>query len=151
MIIHRYFPCNSIINIWHQQHNKKCADCNEVDTIEHYFFECHLLANFWNLFSRWWARANGANIHLSTFDIIFGIQNNFSDHSLYTLNFCIMQAKYTIYQWKLKSNPIQFDNFVTKLRNRIDTEKYIYTINSKMAESNEQWHDIYGFLLDNNS
>ena len=46
-ILHRFFPCNAVIHKWYPHQSQLCIDCNTEDTIEHYFYECNVILNFW--------------------------------------------------------------------------------------------------------
>ena len=48
-IINRFFPCNSIVNVWYTDNEANCVLCNIEDTIEHYSFYCHIVSDVWEM------------------------------------------------------------------------------------------------------
>ena len=53
--------------------NKKWEKCNEVETIEHKYFECLKLKPFSNTFEKWWKQLFDHTLTLSLDKDIFGI------------------------------------------------------------------------------
>ena len=47
-ILHRYFPCKETLSIWYNNNDKVCDFCSEIESLEHYFFGCANIKQFWH-------------------------------------------------------------------------------------------------------
>ncbi len=129
-ILNRYFPCKSCLNTWNPELDKMCALCGVEETLEHYFYHCEFVREFWNHLFIWWNGVSQCNLNLGAIDIIFGIMNEENDNMLSVLNYCIILAKKYIIDCRTKSLDCSFKNFRLKLRSRLLIEEYIANINS---------------------
>ena len=92
----------------------------EIDTLEHLFFDCEMLQPFWNSFKYWWKSNFDFWIDLLALDILLQIhvplQGNMND----LLNFCILHAKAFIFKKKyLKFNIFVYD-FLRELKCKVE-------------------------------
>ena len=122
-ILTNIFPCNSKLYRWKVAASPRCNLCYEIDTIEHYICECDAVKEFWNSFQLWWKGIFDCYIHLSVRDIIFGVQEN--NHTLKSLNYCILLAKRYIYAHKYKGKKINISIYLLDLKDRLRTDIYI--------------------------
>jgi len=99
-IIHRYFPCKYNLHIWRIEDEDKCTQCNEVDTLSHYFAECKMLESFWKILKTWFLRNFQFIINFTPLDILLGIPNYTKNCEIDILNFVILFAKNFIYNCK---------------------------------------------------
>ena len=51
-IINRYIPCYANLKLWGKESSNKCPLCNEVDTIEHFFFQCLSVDCIWTFLKK---------------------------------------------------------------------------------------------------
>ncbi|CAC5368334.1 unnamed protein product [Mytilus coruscus] len=91
-MLHRIVSHNYLLEKYKLSLTNECASCKEIETIEHKFFECTEIKQFWREFSNWWYLVFGVKIFLNKDSVIFGVLN--SDNLV--LNYCILQAKYYI-------------------------------------------------------
>ena len=145
-IIHRFYPCNRILNIWYKDHNSLCIACDEEDTLEHYFYSCGQSLRFWNQLNRWWYVLTAVNIQFNKYYVIFGIINENDDPLLNALNFCILYGKYHISDCKRNLRTCCFSIFLRELKNRLEIEREICYNNAKSAYFLKTWEDIYNSL-----
>ena len=138
-IINRFFPCNSVVHQWYAEVDPLCASCYIEDTIEHYFFNCNKASVFWSNFKVWWRDTTQCLIKLGALDIVFGVMNENNNDLLWILNFCILFSKYYIHNCKLQNKPCDFIPFINKLKIRIETERYISTVNGKLDAFVKKW------------
>ena len=122
-IINRYFPCKYTVNLWHKDEDDKCSHCNDIETIEHYFFLCDKVQIFWKSFYNLWKNIYNVTIKLGQLDIKFGIINENKDDMLHVLNFCILLAKKYIYDCKLINKQIVLLDFIAKIKKKIGNRK----------------------------
>ena len=116
-IIHNILPTKVSLfraKIWDDNICLLCvADRHSLD---HMFFGCQLTLSFWDLFQ---TRKTKENTTLTDSMILYGIFDN-REH-LYSLNYSLFLAKYSIYSSCLQEKKLYFDSFLTLLR-----EKLIY-------------------------
>ena len=143
-IINRYYPCRSIVNTWYNEEDKKCVTCNCDDTLEHYFYECLNVKQFWASLLRWWNNKSQCNFKLGCLDILFGIMNENNENVVSVLNYCILYAKSFISTCKLANLSCNFQIFVCKLKKMVLIKEYIAEINGSIDEFDLKWH----FILD---
>ena len=142
-IINRYFPCKYTVNLWHKDEDDKCSHCNDIETIEHYFFLCDKVQIFWKSFYNWWKNIYNVTIKLGQLDIIFGIINENKDDMLHVLNFCILLAKKYIYDCKLNNKQIVLLDFIAKIKKRLEIEKLLCNMNGCIKQFNLKWEQVY--------
>ena len=79
-------------------------------------------------------------------DIIFGAQNEISDGNIDTLNYCILFAKFYIYQTQRNGNKIFFLKFLHMLKNRIEVFEAMYISQNKYEQFLIKWSELYDNL-----
>ena len=142
-IVNRFIACNSILGNWYKEQDKNCTRCNNEETIEHLFFECKTVLQFWLSFNSWWKDLHDCVITLGKLDIIFGIISNNQDEMLNALNYCILFAKSYIYKCKLDSIVLDFNDFIKRIKNRIEIEKQIAEMSCKLLPFHNRWNFLY--------
>ena len=141
-VMHRFFPCNAILNTWYPTQSACCDYCNEIDTIEHYFVECNAVQLFWKYLFNWLNSTTKIHLHIKRLEIIFGIINENNLNVLNVINFCILFAKYYIYKQKKERKDIDFYRYQIELRNRLEIECIICTQQQNIEMFNEMWKDV---------
>ena len=105
-----------------------------IETIDHLFWECHLVKYFWNkLFEsqhHFNDIANKSNVFLYTGDRL--------------LSYIYIFSKFYIYQCKFRNIKHNFNTFNTKLKNRKLLEHKIALEN----DDTEHFHEIWNRLQD---
>ena len=145
-IIHRFFPCNYVLSIWYSDIHSSCQlnSClQKTDTLQHYFFHCTHVSVFWNTFMGFWKRHTGFNFVLEERDVIFGVLNPFKYDHIDILNYCIIYAKFYIYQCKKDSKNICFFEFLILLKNKIEILHYISIVNDTVTKFNKKWSILH--------
>ena len=141
-IINRYFPSNATINIWYNDNSANCNYCNKEDTIEHYFFECNYVQVLWRRFVIWWNIISECKITFGALDVIFGIMNENNDDLICVLNYCILFCKHFIYKCKSQVIPCNLDSFISKLKKRVEVEKYFAMKHGNILVVERRWNII---------
>ncbi len=126
-ILHRFFPCNYTLNKWHPEMDKHCMYCKQVDTIEHYFYDCPTLTYFWSSFFKWWYNVCNVRIELHCLDVVLGIQNHSKDAMLDNLNYCLLLAKMFIYDKKYEKKVCDFYEYQKRVKDILECEKFSYS------------------------
>ncbi len=85
-----------------------CDECNNVDTIGHYFFSRKSVKPFWSEIKRWWNEASTCPVVLTETHVIFGLCYDLIHFS--PINYIILLVKIYIYntltQFKKKWAPM---------------------------------------------
>ena len=145
-ILHRFYPCNYILNKWYRDQPSFCETCNVQDDLDHYFFTCRITDTFWQHFNLWWSRTTGIVLNIGIFEVLLGLQNPFSDKMIDSLNYCILLAKKFISVQKKGNSDCQFHKFKLELKQRLDTEHFIYMQNGKENDYVVRWSTIHQTL-----
>ena len=75
-ILHNIYPTNILLCKMKVKENNKCTYCNElVDYIEHFFFECPVVHDFWRYIEQHILINFNVQVHLTTIDILFGVKH----------------------------------------------------------------------------
>ena len=120
-IIHRFFNCNYNLYIWKIIDSPACSFCNKIDTIEHYFYDCLDVFDFWGKMKKWLTQITQVNLNLTILEIILGIVENVN--FIVPLNYIILQANLFIYKNKKEDRSLFFLGFLLNLKKTIETEK----------------------------
>ena len=117
-VVHRIVPCNKWLCDITILHTNKCNFCENIDTIQHFLYECNCLKLFWESFFRWWNRISPVKLE-NIVDmnelrecILFGFPGD--EDIIVALNYCTLIAKYFIYIQKLvkQNSPTDFYDFL---------------------------------------
>ena len=90
-IIHNIYPTNIMLQKMKIKDSTLCDTCGVIDYIEHFFFECKLINNFWLFISNKILMCTGKHLNLTRKDIIFGLNssdfNNIGNSRLRFINY----------------------------------------------------------------
>ena len=123
--------------------NNLCPECALPDTIEHYFYECHVSYTFWRNLEQWLKITLGAEIHLNMFNILFGTDNEDNDNVLFLLDYCILLGKYYIFKQKLLEKNVSFIGYLFDLKHDISIVKYNLFLENKGSIFELKWKSLY--------
>ena len=142
-ILNRYYPCQSILYIWHKSEDGNCKFCPKYDTLEHYFFECEILKSFWNNFTQWWYGKTECNFELGHLDVLFGEINELKEPIIDAFNYCLLFAKKYISMCKLNEQQCIFQNFISYLLKKLIVLDYHAELKGKSSDFNKK----FGMLM----
>jgi hypothetical protein len=145
-ITHRIMACNKNLHIWKIRNNNVCDYCEEIDTLEHYLFECHNTYTFWKQVFNWWAASMQVWFQVELYEIIFGIPNEFNETIVNQINYVILYAKYYIYRNKKKNKPMHLYEFLLECKNQLEIKREIMASQNKQKRFEHEWADIYNCL-----
>merc|ERR1711947_4585 len=101
-----------------------CTVCPETDNLQHFFYLCEYVNNFWkNLFD--WLN-NSLNFHLAMNEekILFGIDEE--NDRTFVVNYIILHAKFFIYNNRVNNNhTLSLFSFKCQLKQKLEIEKII--------------------------
>jgi hypothetical protein len=121
-----------------------CDYCTESDSIIHRFVGCQQMRVFWSDFVRWWEAATSLILNLTSEIILLG---NYKSTS-YSLNSCILLAKYFIHLQKCKLLPVNFSSYKVILRHHKLIEKSILIKNDNVDTFVKRWEPLLLSLVE---
>ena len=123
-IINRILNNNENLKKWKIRDSGDCCVCKEVDGVEHHLYHCKDSSLFWKNLKNWMLTNLEYSFELTVCEILFGIPTNYySDTRI--LNFLILIGKWYINKNKTKQTPIYFIEYLSILRDKVNTLMYI--------------------------
>ena len=107
-ILHNIYPTNILLQKMKIRDNNQCSLCGEVDYIEHFFWRCKKLYNFWKNVNHHIFLKTGIHITLNETDVLFGYKvHDQKVINIKIINHILLIAKMTIskYRYGDKINP----------------------------------------------
>ena len=95
---------------------------------------------------KWFLRNFEFSINFTPLDILLGIPNYDKEVHIKILNFVLLFAKYFVYSCKQTDRPIDFFQFLVKLKTRMVYEEYRCKMYNKTNEFKMKWSLIYNIL-----
>ncbi len=150
-VVHRILPCNKWLCDITILDTNICNFCDNIDTIQHFLYECNCLKLFWQNFFRWWNRIspvkieNIVNINELRECILFGFPGD--EDIIVALNYCTLMAKYYIYIQKLvkQNSPTDFYDFLVYIKSKLKTELFVCIKENKLHKF-DKFSFIYELL-----
>ena len=103
-IVHNIYPCNVLLHKMKIKPSNTCDHCGEVDFIEHMFFTCSRLKDYWQYIEYILEEILEDSISLNITSALFGIVSKISsrnrqklkhaNHILLLAKFCIIKSMY---------------------------------------------------------
>ena len=141
-IINRILNNNENLHRWKISKNNECYLCGEVDGIEHHLFLCEHSKKFWKSLNKWMLEVFEFCVEFTVCEILFGLPTNYYIDTR-RLNFLILLGKWYINKNKCKQIPIHFFEYLTILKDKVNTMMYIPKIEGREVEPwLESLHDV---------
>ena len=141
-ILNRYITCNYNLYLWNLSTSQFCDDCQNVDTIEHFFVYCNTVKLFWDKVRELILEAFQVKLDLTVLEILLGIPC--VRGSLFCqINFVILYSKWFVYTYK-RQNTLSFSYFRNIMKNRIEDEIYILKMKSTSPniDTLQHWNNL---------
>ena len=105
-IVHNIYPTNIMLAKMHVKPNNKCSFCPDVvDVIEHFFFECPKINNFWKCVEKFILHNTDVNLKINVQTVLFGINQISSPLHLKWINHIILLGKMCVSIYKKRNAP----------------------------------------------
>ena len=146
-IVHRIFCCNYNLYLWKIVEKSECWYCNEVDTLEHYFFSCEQRKIMWKEVEKIIHNTLGLKISFTVLEVLLGIPCK---------NICFTMFKSppiiykTIYLLTEKQLNAMFPRFLfsSLKQKKIEIEIYLLKSNSKTSDSFlKEWEKVLAYMI----
>lgn len=124
-ILNKIYPSNYFLHNRFNWENNSCSFCQtDIETVDHMFFHCTLLQDFWTAFQGWIQSKNISIDPLNVTSIMIGIF--LKDKNLeFLVNILIVLAKHYIHKCKyLKVRP-HFVGWFNDLRTQVNSLRFV--------------------------
>ncbi len=139
--IHRIIPCKKWLHTQKVIDSPFCNSCHDViDDIIHHFVDCRGLNGFWHSLESWWNRTAEYSVTLSKKHIILGFY--YDNMYFSSINYVVMLAKSYIYRQVNCERIVDFYNFLSILKQKLEIEKYVCTSTGKIQLFDKRWSSI---------
>ena len=148
-ILHRILTTNTFAYKLKLIDSEMCTFCNEKkESLEHLFWECNIVQNFWNNFINWLLKSCNHihNLELSLEFVIFGCKDNTKTDNIFDL--LLLLAKYFIYKCKVKNVQLNITHFKNEVKQRYMVEKHIHFSKNCLNKFFTKW-SMYRSLFEN--
>ena len=139
-LLHRILPTGKYLALCKIINSSNCVFCeNEVETLNHLFWNCNYVSNFWNKLLRMLHEKceHCTRMNFNQQLILFGVAENvFTDQPI---DFIILYAKFYIYKWKLQKIKPDVDIFIQQLKYRYPIEKSLAATRGKLITFEQNW------------
>ena len=136
-ILHRYLPTQRYLFIRNVTETPECRQCKQMDTIEHFLFECDKIRPIWN---KIFTKLNLMNVNVMQM-VIFGALGKKS-----AINLLIILVKQYIVQCKLAtiaSTPT-IHGLVPFINHHVDIERRSAVANNHEETFRQKWSASVG-------
>jgi hypothetical protein len=145
-IIHRILAVNHNLKKWEKKENETCEFCSEIDTIEHFLYQCPKTLKLWDSIQMWWKINFQFKIHISILEIIFGLPNEDNEKTINLYNYVILYAKYYIYITKKKEKELFLYEFLLTIKKELNYKKERLLELNQTNKFNKLWGELYNCL-----
>ena len=145
-IVHRILATNYNLQKWEIKSKHTCEDSNEIDTVEHFLFECKTVKLIWRSIFKWVKQVLNITLSLDKYEILFGIPNETEDTFIKYYNYIILYTKYYIYCHKKKGMNLDLYIILLNIKNELLQKKECYCANNKESMFDKQWLELLNML-----
>ena len=137
-IINKILATNSFLFKIKKANSKMCTFChNEVETIEHIFWECNLVQSFLNDFESFLEQKTNYKLTFNKKSFIFG----FLEKSKVVQNTILLWLKFYLYVAKCSEKPLNVRFAISYLKSFYDTQKFICYKNGDNESFDTHWNN----------
>jgi hypothetical protein len=146
-VLNSLIPCNLYLSKIGRSNSNTCAECNDLDDMMHYFFNCPTSKHIWRQLSTWWQGLVGQVITITERDVILGLAPR-QDKVIMEeqLNHIILNVKWKIYSRKESGESIGWYHILISIRNMIETLGFIAGKNGTTDKHDRFWGEIIDYL-----
>lgn len=129
-LLMRIIPCNKYLYNIRIRQDDLCPNCGEQDTLQHFFFQCTIIHDFWTTIVQWFAQYGDLHLPLSLKNVLFGIPISSSKDK--QANFIFLFVKFYLYRQRLfHQTKLELVHFLRELRANLRTEKFICDLENR--------------------
>ena len=147
-LLHRIINCNQKLKLWKIKDNDKCNFCDQTDTIEHYFVECHRAKNIWTEVTEWIMEATQTKFPVNDQEKLLGIYNSEELPAINCINWCFLILKHHIYVQNNAGKDLCFKKYIETCKMQLEVKRLSNVSNLEKFE--EQWFPLIKAVQDIN-
>ena len=140
-ILHRILPTNDLLTKMNIKQNNLCTFCNEeIEKLEHLFWQCNTVNTFWENIQQWIYDKNDYLINIDKVRAVFGIQS--SSKLSIPVNYLLTVTRYYIYNCRLNEHNLTIPGWQFFVKQYLEVEKLIAIKNDtyrKFCTNWEKW------------
>ena len=130
-LVHRILVSKKELHLFGVSNNSNCTYCGQPDSIGHTFIECHHSKKFFQNVLQHFNVVNATSFTQSDEELLFGKSLNTTSQLqrsplLKKLNYCMLFAKYYLYNQKLNQIEPELNEFNNRLNLKYCFEKPLY-------------------------
>ena len=146
-IVHRIFCCNYNLYLWKITESSVCWYCNQVDTLEHYFFYCDQSRDIWKEVEKIVQSALKLKINFTVLEILLGIPcSKYTTH--HTLNLLMLFTKQFIYSQKNRGDAMFPTLLFRNLKRKCEIEIFLLKSNPSTSSNYlEDWERVQTHIM----
>jgi len=137
-ILHRIIPCNRYLFQINVKPSPYCNLCQELDTVEHMFFECKTINELWINLSDWFHATEKTEIQVNLENCL--INQRTTDRLKW--NFLAIELKQHIYICKMKELKPTFNCYMAKLKQKLLLIKTTLNNQTQLEYFEKRWKTL---------
>ena len=144
-IVHRIIATNDLLLKMKLRQNNLCSFCNlDHEKIEHLFWHCHVVNQFWDSMEQWIFDKCHYMVNVNKHRAIFGIPS--TSAAMQPLNYILILTRHYIYTCRINSSNLNIPAWKNYVNKFLETEKLIAIKNNiydKLKTHWEKWLEIF--------
>lgn len=119
-----------------------CSFCKlQPENIHHLFLDCTKVKEFWILVKSWMSTHAHIEMNFDNRNIILSVQGQNE-----LINYIYVIAKYYVYKTKFSGKPLNIQAFISILKKKFFSEKYIAYIHNRVDKFFKKWSPLYNYF-----
>ena len=140
-INHRSLVTNKKLQQFGLRDNNLCDRCDSIETISHLLFECPFAQNIWTGVERWLNQTINSDVYMDKVSVMLGNPKN----EIVT-NCILLIVKHELYKSKWNRTVLNVPRLKRIIKNHMDLDVYLGTIQGKKDKSLGKWSSILNEL-----
>ena len=137
-IMHRIIATNDLLMKMNIRQNNLCTFCNqEIEKIEHLFWHCNIVNQFWETVEQWVLEKNNYMLNVDKYRAIFGIPN--TSLAMIPINYILIVTRHYIYKCRISSSNLNLLSWANYVKKILELEKPIAIKNNKYDKMKIHW------------
>lgn len=137
-IMHRILGTNDLLTKMNIKQNNLCTFClTETEKIEHLFWQCNVVNQFWEQVNQWIYTKGDYMLNINKYRAIFGMPQ--TNLFIRPINYILILTRYYIYKCKMKNTNLDIRIWENDVKQFIAIEKSIAIKNDRYEKFEKTW------------
>lgn len=138
-ILHRILATNCLLVKMKIIEDNLCSFCRVLpETIEHLFWHCTLVTEFWESIDAWLYETIHFSLNINKQTALFGITYNVRANK--PINYILILTRYYIYKCRINNKQLSLQAWRKEVKQFLNIEKYIAIKNSNYEQLARNWN-----------